>query len=90
MEDEGGFEDLPDLGLVEPVIIIGVVMAIVFLLYYRQQRQVAIRQEEEERQRQQQGLAQHMQGFQPAVDRGFFPPPGDPDQPAWLAGGIGH
>jgi len=91
-----------DEGIFESVVIIGLVTALVFLVMYRQQRQQAARRQEEEARRQQQegqgrdGAAarnpgnQGHQGNQERRDRGFFPPPGDPDIAQWAAGGVGH
>lgn len=43
-----------------------------------------------QQQGQQQGQEQQQQGVIEADDGGFFPNPGDPDYPAWAAGGVGH
>lgn len=98
LDDDGSLDDLSDLALLEPFIIMGLVMAIVFLLYYRQQRQVAHRLEEEERQRQEQLRQEELHGaarFQPGRNRFLGNQPGmfagdNLDQADWMAGGVGH
>ena len=82
---DGALED--DAGALESLVIVGLAAALAFLVYYRQQRQQAHRREEEAR-RQAGGQGQGQNGQ--AVDRGLFPPPGDPEVANWAAGGIGH
>ncbi|KAK4555898.1 ERAD-associated protein [Recurvomyces mirabilis] len=82
-----------DDGLLETLLIGGLVAALAWLIWYRQQQQ---RRVEEQRRRQGvEGGAQPAQ--QPAApaagqqpDGGFFPEPGNPDFNAWVAGGVGH
>jgi SEL1 protein len=99
---EGG-EELDD-GLLETLLIGGLVAALGWLIYYRQQQQRAAeqrRRQGEDANGQQQQQAQgngdaRGQGQQPPPapgqqpDGGFFPPPGDPNFNAWAAGGVGH
>lgn len=93
-----GFDELD--GVIESVIILGLIGAILFLMYYRARRQQAHREAEENaaRQGQQQqnggvggvglGPAQPAPGQAP---RGLFPQPGDPDFAGWPAGAnVGH
>ncbi|KAI1459961.1 HCP-like protein [Annulohypoxylon moriforme] len=91
------FEDVD--GVIESLIILGLVGAILFLMYYRQRRQQAHRQAEENAARQaqqQQGggaaaMPQQQQQPLPQGQGGFFPPPGGPDFGQWAAGGVvGH
>ena len=94
--DEGDIDD----GMLETLLIGGLIAALGWLIYYRQQQQQ--RAAEARRrgeagaqgqapapggQRQDQGQAQPP-GQQP--DGGFFPPQGDPNWNAWVAGGVGH
>ena len=81
------FDEEIDDGLIEMLVIIGLVGALALLIYYRQQRQLAERRRLEQQQ-QQQADGQPQQPPQP--QRGFFPPPNDPDFANWVAGGIGH
>ncbi|KAI0011949.1 HCP-like protein [Xylariaceae sp. FL0662B] len=92
-----GLDDDVD-GVLESLIILGLVGAILFLMYYRAQRQQAHRRAEEEdaaRRQQQQpgGGAQPGPAAQPQPppqQRGLFPQPGDPDFAQWAAGAVGH
>lgn len=90
------FED----GVMESLVILGLVAALVFLLMYRQQRQQMARRRDEETRRQQQqqhggahgeaaGAGQQAQQQQ-QQERGFFPQPGEPGFGQWGVGGIGH
>lgn len=89
---EGG-EDYDD-GVVETLLIGGLVAALGYLIYYRQQQQRAAEQRRRQAlDAQQQGQAdgeqqQPLPGQQP--NGGFFPPPGDPAWNDWVAGGVGH
>lgn len=74
------FYDIIDDGILDSLIIIGLVAALAFLVYYRQQRQLNGRRERDAQQR--------PQGQQ--ADGGFFPPAGDPGFGEWVAGGVGH
>ncbi|KAI1077648.1 HCP-like protein [Whalleya microplaca] len=80
-----GLEDDDLDGVLESLIILGLVGAILFLMYYRAQRQQAHRQAEENAARQQQ-----QQQPQPGPQRGLFPQPGDPGFAQWAAGAVGH
>ena len=79
-DGEGDFID--DGGVLESVLIIGVMTALVFLLWWRQRIQQAHAQREEERRREQ-GLPPQQpppQGNRPNPADGF---------PGWAAGGMG-
>lgn len=80
-DEEGDFDDG---GVLESVLIIGVMTALVFLLWWRQRIQQAHAQREEERRRAQ-GLPPQQPAAAAAVNRG------DPAAgfPAWAAGGMG-
>ncbi|WPH03450.1 Hypothetical protein R9X50_00633000 [Acrodontium crateriforme] len=82
-----------DDGLLETLIIVGLVASLGWLIYYRQQQQQAAER------RRREGVegqvvdaagqpAGPLPGQQP--DGGFFPQPGDPAFQAWAAGGVGH
>ena len=87
--DDEIYDDLVDDGILESFIIITLAAALVWLIYYRQQRQLAHRRQEEVARAQQAGQPEPVpQEQQP--DGGFFPQPGDPGFPGWVAGGIGH
>ena len=73
---------LEDDGLVEGLVIIGLVAALGILLYYRQQRQQQAQRREQDAGRRAAPARQQ--------DRGVFPPPGDPEFANWVAGGVGH
>ncbi|KAI1378827.1 HCP-like protein [Hypoxylon crocopeplum] len=85
---------LDDLdGVIESLIILGLVGAIMFLMYYRARRQQAHRQAEEAARQGQQpgagvGVGQLPQA--PQVQGGIFPPLGGPDFGQWAAGAVGH
>ena len=97
--DQGGDEYIDD-GVLETLLIGGLVAALAWLIFYRQQQQRAA----EQRRRQgldaqgQDGAAGQQQQQQPPPhpqagqnhDRGFFPPPDDPGWNDWVAGAIGH
>ncbi|KAK3362636.1 hypothetical protein B0T25DRAFT_490706 [Lasiosphaeria hispida] len=98
--DGGGYGDLDD-GIIESIVILGLVTALVFLVMYRQQRQQAARRQEEEQrqqQQQQQQQPQHGVNHENAAagghqgnqqgGGGFFAQPGDFAQ--WGAGAVGH
>ncbi|KAL8784573.1 MAG: hypothetical protein Q9195_008998 [Heterodermia aff. obscurata] len=70
------FYDVIDDGILDSLVIIGLVAALAFLVYYRQQRQLN-GQRGEQRPGQQ-------------ADGGFFPPQGEPGFGEWVAGGVGH
>jgi SEL1 protein len=83
------FDDIDD-GIIDTLLIGGLVAALAWLIYHRQQQQRAA----EQRRRQGQEGEQNQQqppppapGQQP--DGGFFPQPGDPNRNAWIAGGVG-
>ncbi|MCJ1349158.1 ERAD-associated protein, partial [Peltigera leucophlebia] len=85
-----GLDDI-DEGIIEYLIIIALAGALAFLIYYRNQRQTNHRrglegQQQQPQQQQQQGQVPDGQ----QADGGFFPPPGDPGYPQWVAGGVGH
>ncbi|KAI6919563.1 hypothetical protein KC341_g17203, partial [Hortaea werneckii] len=93
---EGDFED----GVLETLLIGGLIAALGWLIYYRQQQQQRAAAEQRRLQQEGQGQGQQQQqqqqqaqppppaGQQP--DGGFFPQPGDPNWNAWVAGGVGH
>ncbi|KAI0384280.1 HCP-like protein [Hypomontagnella monticulosa] len=84
------FDDLD--GVVESLIILGLVAAILLLMYYRARRQQAHRQAEEEaaqRGNQPGGVGLAPQRPQ-APQGGLFPPPGGPDFGMWAGGAVGH
>lgn len=95
----GGNEgDLDEGGLVESLLIIGVMGALVFLLWWRQRIQQAHAQRHEEQQRQQQQMhneqyqqqqqqAQQAQQAQQQAQQGDVRP--DDPFPGWAAGGLG-
>ncbi|KAK1757395.1 protein sel-1 1 [Echria macrotheca] len=100
---DGNLGDFDD-GIVESLVIIGLMAALVFLIMYRQQRQQAARRREEEETRRQQqeqhqqqqqqqrdGAAQN-QGApnQDAPNQGLFPPGGGMGFGDWAAGAVGH
>jgi SEL1 protein len=89
-------EDIED-GLIDALLIGGLLAVLAWLFYYRQQQQRAAEA------RRRQGLdggqeGQNNGGQQQAnppapgqqPDGGFFPQPGDPNWGAWVAGGVGH
>ncbi|KAH9828989.1 ubiquitin protein ligase Sel1/Ubx2 [Teratosphaeria destructans] len=83
-----GDEDEVVDGILETLLIGGLVGVLGWLIYYRQQQR---RRAEERRRAEGQAGAP---GPPPAVegqqaDGGFFPPAGDPNHHAWIAGGIG-
>ena len=83
-------DDLDD-GLLETLLIMGLVGALGFLIYYRQQQQRAAeqrRREGVEGQADGDAGAQVNPGQQP--NGGFFPQPGDPAFQAWAVGGVGN
>ncbi|CAG8949117.1 hypothetical protein HYFRA_00002246 [Hymenoscyphus fraxineus] len=88
---DGFYEDtIAELdGLLESLIVVGLVASLVFLIYYRNQHQQAHRQGEAARVQAgagpANGAAQEQQ-----EDRGLFPQPGDPEFGQWAAGGVGH
>ncbi|KAI7029152.1 HCP-like protein [Hortaea werneckii] len=95
--DSGEGEDFED-GVLETLLIGGLIAALGWLIYYRQQQQRAAEQRRLQQEGQGQGQQQQQQqqapppppppGQQP--DGGFFPQPGDPNWNAWVAGGVGH
>lgn len=88
-------DDIDD-GLIETLLIGGMVAGLAWLIYYRQQQQRAAEQRRRQGQEDgQQGPAVAQNEQQPPVpgqqpDGGFFPQPGDPNWNAWVAGGVGH
>ena len=83
-----GDDEYIDDGLIETLLIGGLIAALAWLVYYRQQQQRAA--EQRRRQGQDGGQDQHppVPGQQP--DGGFFPQPGDPNWNAWVGPGVGH
>jgi SEL1 protein len=84
------YGDEMDDGVLETLLIGGLVAALAWLIYYRQQQQRAA----EQRRRQGQDGEQNQQQQPPPApgqqpDGGFFPQPGDPNRNAWIAGGAG-
>lgn len=86
-----GDEDIDD-GVLETLLIGGLIAALAGLVWYRQQQQRAAEQ------RQRQGADGQGGGEEPQApaplpgqqpDGGFFPQPGDPNFGAWMAGAIG-
>jgi len=95
---DDNYDDFDD-GLVESLIIIGLVATLAFLVYYRQQRQLQNRRNAAAavvNAQPAQGAADAQQqaagagAAQPAAQPGIFPNPGDPDWNQWVAGGVGH
>ncbi|KAK5114017.1 hypothetical protein LTR62_003140 [Meristemomyces frigidus] len=91
----GGEEDFADDGLLETLLIGGLVGALAWLVWYRQQQQRRVAEEQRRRQGVGNGEAQQVPVVPEPVgqqqgDGGFFPQPGDPDFNAWVAGGVGH
>ena len=88
-----GDEEIDD-GILETLLIGGLVAALGWLIYYRQQQRGAAEQRRRQAAEQgQQGQVQGGQQQQPPgqqPDGGFFPQPGDPNWNAWVAGGVGH
>lgn len=85
-----------DEGVLETLLIGGLIAALAWLVYYRQQRM-----QQAERRRREGGDGQNQNGEQQAQqqqqqdpdqqqDRGLFPRPGDAAWNDWVAGGIGH
>ena len=103
--DDDYYAELDD-NILDSLIIVGLAAALAFLVYYRQQRQTNHRREVETQQQGDQDQDQlPLQPQQPQAengippeerlpgqqaDGGFFPPPEDPNYPAWVAGGVGH
>ena len=85
-----------DDGVIDTLLIGGLIAALAWLLYYRQQQNRAAEQRRRQGQEQgQQGNAGAQNEQQPPVpgqqpNGGFFPQPGDPNWNAWVAGGVGH
>ncbi|KAK2875042.1 hypothetical protein FQN49_001821 [Arthroderma sp. PD_2] len=88
-----------DDGILESLIIIGLVATLVLLLHFRQQRATRrAAQEANNAGNQPQGQNNDNQQQNQAADgaggagedRGFFPPPNDPNFAAWVAGGVGR
>lgn len=99
--DEYWGDDELDDGMLETLLICGLVAALGWLIYYRQQQQqraAELRRQLEQPNQQGQVDGQQQQQPQPQPppapgqqqDGGFFPQPGDPNWNAWVAGGIGH
>lgn len=95
--DEYWTDDDIDDGVLETLLIGGLLAALGWLIYYRQQQQRAAEQRRRQGGEEQPGQAgvQDQQQQQPPVpgqqpDGGFFPQPGDPNWNAWVAGGVGH
>ncbi|KAK3109748.1 ERAD-associated protein [Teratosphaeriaceae sp. CCFEE 6253] len=96
-----GAEGEIDDGVLETLLIGGLVVALGWLVWYRQQQQ---QRAAEERQRREGVAGQapvpgdgQREPAPPAAaapgqqdDGGFFPQPGEPDWNAWVAGGVGH
>ncbi len=86
--DDDWYDDANE-GILDSLIIVGLLAALAFLVYYRQQRQI-----NHQRAVQEQNQAQREQGQeqrpQEQQDRGMFPREDDPDFMPWVAGGIGH
>jgi len=95
-----GEGDVDDEGLLETLLIGGLVAALGGLIYFRQQQQRLAEQRRRQQEQPQVGEGEQQQapglqdqpvaaapGQQP--DGGFFPQPGDPNWNAWVAGGVG-
>jgi SEL1 protein len=83
-------EPLADEGVLESLIILGLVAAIMLLMYYRARRQEAHRQAQEDAARQQNNGGAQPQA-QPQQAGGIFPAFGGAGFNAqWGAGGVGH
>ena len=103
--DDDYYAELDD-NILDSLIIVGLAAALAFLVYYRQQRQTNHRREAETQQQGDRdppdqplrpGQPQAENAIPPEerlpgqqADGGFFPPPEDPNYPAWVAGGVGH
>ncbi|TKA80687.1 hypothetical protein B0A55_03683 [Friedmanniomyces simplex] len=105
--DGGEFWDaegeIDDDGLLETLLIGGLVAALGWLVWYRVQQQQQAAEERRRREGVEMGglppvpanaEAQPQQAPEAAhgqqADGGFFPQPGDPNWGAWVAGGVGH
>lgn len=86
-DEDGMYDDFIDDGVVETVLIMVLAAALVWLIYYRQAAQLAHRRREEDRLR---AAGQPVPLAPEPGEGGFFPPPGDPAFPGWVAGGVGH
>ncbi|CAJ2500207.1 Uu.00g030600.m01.CDS01 [Anthostomella pinea] len=75
-------------GVLESIVIFGLLGAIIWLMYYRAQRQEAHRRAQENAALQGGLPAGGAAAAQPPV--GQFPQPDDPNFAQWLAGGVGH
>jgi SEL1 protein len=76
-----------DDGVLETLIIVALAATLVVLVYLRQQRALRRAQREPAPGA---GAAAGAAEAQRPEDRGFFPPPDDPEFGAWVAGGVGH
>ncbi|KAF2839254.1 HCP-like protein [Patellaria atrata CBS 101060] len=79
--------DIIDDGILDSLLILSLAAALLALVYYRQQRALAARRREEV------AAGDGAAGENPPAgqeNRGLFPPPGDPEFPNWVAGGVGH
>jgi SEL1 protein len=84
---DGLYDDIDD-GIIDSLLILGLVLALLGLIYWRQQHQAA-HQRDADAARAQEGAAP--EGQQPLQeDRGLFPQPGDPEFGQWVVGGVGH
>ena len=81
-----------DDGIIETLLIGGLVAALAWLIYYRQQQQ-RLAEQRRRRGEGEGGVQNQGQDGVPAPgqqpDGGFFPQPGDPNRNAWIAGGVG-
>ncbi|KAJ5361772.1 Tetratricopeptide-like helical [Penicillium brevicompactum] len=90
--EDGYYDDLDldiDESMLEGLLIVGLAATLLVLVYFRQQQQQRNRQNDNANG--QNGNANaNGNANENANDRGFFPPPGDPEFAQWVAGGVGH
>lgn len=94
---DGDFYDDADAltdGVAETLIIVGLAAALALLVYFRQRQQLdagrRAQQGEGEGGGGGVGVGEQVQQQRPALDRGMFPAPDDPEFANWAVGGVGH
>ena len=92
--DDGYYDELEfdiDDGMLEGLLIVGLVATLLVLVYIRQQQQRNRQNEDAANQGNANGNGNwHRNANAEVNDRGFFPRPGDPEFAQWVAGGVGH
>lgn len=84
--DDGYYDELEldfDESLLEGLIILTLAATLMALVYWRQQRV-------NQRPNDNQNANANAAGQANVNNQGFFPRPGDPEFPQWVAGGVGH